>query len=189
MPIVSTATNYMWKSLKIWKLWHPSRGPGVPIACRKNELALLRNVVRCVSEELLFKGALQAAALSMWAVARKPAGAVLQVALSLLHRCLQNQSTDPTLKVPGAMLPCHWKGSQKRPELRGILGAVVSAVSSYYVSHMLSELKHFCSCISQRWWTSLCVAAELLQPFLCTFCPPSHLCLFLPYVHMEMQSI
>lgn len=30
MPIVFTATNYMWKLLKIWKLWYPLKGSGSP---------------------------------------------------------------------------------------------------------------------------------------------------------------
>lgn len=88
MPVVFTATNYMWKLLKIWKLWHPLKGPEVPITYRKNKLAPLWDIVCYVSEELLFKDTLQAVALSTRAIARKPAGAVIQVALSLLRRYL-----------------------------------------------------------------------------------------------------
>lgn len=127
MPIVLTAINYTWKLLKIWKLWYPLKGTRVHIACRKNKVAPLWNIICCVSEELLFKGTWQTVALSTWAVASKPAGIVVQVgaelAMSLFAEAIL-QTTDLALK---------WSRSAAvpplQPELRCILSAVGSGVS------------------------------------------------------------
>lgn len=158
MPIVFMVTNYMWKLLKVWKLWYPLEGPGVPHHFRQNNLAPLKH--HSVLGQLLLKG-------TLWAVARRAAGA--EQPYRYCGACVTTGSQSLTPQIGSQSKAWHCKGIWRQPELRHVLGAVRSGVSQPCVCHQCPALRH--GCASQRLMgNSPCSCTYFVSPHIRSHC-------------------
>lgn len=161
IPPFFMVANYMWKLLRVWKLWHPLEGRGVP-STWGTTIWLLWNTAVC-------QGSYSLRVLhEQWP--EKAAGAAIQVVLSLCHH-LQSVLDSRDL-VPSKAWHC--KGTQRQPELRHVPGARGLVCPSPVCATCVLR----CSVVvsAKGWWPRLAtgVATGVEQLFLHTFCVPPH---------------
>lgn len=116
MPTVFMATNYMWKLLKVWKLWYPLEETGVPINSGTTSWLLWNTAVYQGNYSLRVH-------CEQWPEKQQEqsghTGGVELV--SLLAVSPSHRRSGPKAK-PGETLQRHWgaAGAGARPRCRGV---------------------------------------------------------------------